>query len=141
MKAIHQRFVHGQVIFSKLTAPWINDFPDVYGIERPSMGNQHIISCIPAGIYQCMPHKSPSKGDCWQLINVPGRTDILIHPGNFASIVSIGGKIHGADTDGCLMYGFGIEENIPMITQSKQCIDYLYTTIGLKSEWQLDVRD
>lgn len=49
---------------------------------------------IPAGSYHVKPYSSPKYPDVFELRSVPGRTYILIHPGNFHR-----------NTEGCLMPG------------------------------------
>jgi hypothetical protein len=51
--------------------------------ELPWLNNQPEKSCVPAASYTCIPHDSPAHPDTWELENVPGRTNILIHNGNF----------------------------------------------------------
>ena len=67
-------------------------------IELPDKGNQHNISCIPAGEYKVVKTISPSKGECFHVLDVPGRSHILIHIGNYAT----GSKV---DTQGCILVG------------------------------------
>lgn len=74
-------------------------FPLCFTIERPWLNNQHGISCIPTGIYQVEQYNSPTKGDVWQLLNVPNRSNIEIHPANFAS-----------QLEGCIAPGDAIGE-------------------------------
>lgn len=58
--------------------------------------NQHLISCIPPGTYLCQ-WKPFHTTHHYELQNVPGRTGIFIHEGNYA------GK--KTDTDGCILLG------------------------------------
>lgn len=67
-------------------------------IELPDKGNQRKISCIPEGIYKCTKIVSPTKGHCFLLHDVPNRTAVEIHIGNYAS----GKKV---DTEGCILPG------------------------------------
>lgn len=53
-----------------------------YTIERPWLDNQSNISCIPEGLYECIPHDSGKHPATWEVTNVPGRQAILIHLGN-----------------------------------------------------------
>lgn len=144
MKLIIQRDykANPKVIFNKLFLPNNGHFPNIYGIERPWLNNQRNISCIPAGIYNCIPHISPSKGKTWLVDNVPNRDNILFaHSGNFACKVTLQNKVYEPDTDGCLIFGYGIEENIPMITESKLAISWLQKRIGLNNSFTLEIRD
>lgn len=65
-------------------------------IELPDLGNQPNCSCIPEGVYDVVKHVSPRHGKCFAVLNVPGRTDILIHKGNYTT-----------DTLGCILPGAG----------------------------------
>jgi hypothetical protein len=60
--------------------------------------------CIPAGTYSVAPYDSPKRGYRVPLVeNVPSRTEIEIHIGNFPH-----------DTDGCILIG-GSRVNEAMI--------------------------
>jgi hypothetical protein len=67
-------------------------------LELPWLNNAQHISCIPAGRYFCKPRETPGKGRHFILENVPGRSLILIHTGNYAA----GKKV---DTEGCILLG------------------------------------
>ncbi len=68
-------------------------------IELPWYNNQNNFSCIPEGIYNVIKHTSPRHGNCFKVLDVPGRTDILIHKGNYTS-----------DTLGCILPGAGFAD-------------------------------
>lgn len=57
----------------------------VKSLELPWLDNERSISCIPAGTYDCERIQHPKYGHCWLVKNVPSRTGILIHTGNYAS--------------------------------------------------------
>lgn len=63
-------------------------------LELPWKDNKRRISRIPAGRYQAMRHYSPRFGNCILLFGVKGRSEILIHYGNFYH-----------DTLGCILVG------------------------------------
>ena len=63
-------------------------------LELPWKDNKKEISCIPAGTYQVRKHNSPTFGRCFKVHDVPGRSEILIHKGNF-----------NRDTHGCILVG------------------------------------
>lgn len=67
-------------------------------LELPDLGNQNNISCIPEGTYDTVKTVSPSKGKCFHVQKVPGRSYILIHVGNYAT----GSQV---DTEGCILVG------------------------------------
>lgn len=52
-------------------------------LELSWKDNQKRVSCIPEGTYKVIKHKSPKFGDCFWIKDVPNRSEILIHPGNF----------------------------------------------------------
>ena len=70
---------HGDIVFTCFTL----ELPDLNsdGIE----GNETRKSCIPLGKYQVKRHRSPKFGQTFWVQDVPGRSAILIHPGNFFS--------------------------------------------------------
>ena len=72
-------------------------------LELPWLNNQRRISCIPKGSYKTIRHRSPKYGDCFWLQDVPGRSEILIHAGNFAG--SKNPKTGTPDTLGCILPG------------------------------------
>lgn len=72
-------------------------------IELPDLGNQRNISCIPEGIYDCQKYVSPTKGNCFHVLNVKGRDSILIHKGNYIN----GNK---RDSLGCILCGEYFED-------------------------------
>jgi hypothetical protein len=129
------------VTFGKLYLPWLKVQPDIYTIELPWKDNEPDVSCIPAGTYTLSPYSSPKHGDVWEYQNVLNRSLCLMHPANYACEVRIGEIIHPNELEGCTAPGFGIDESIPMITRSQDAMNYLRTTIGVKTTWQLEVRD
>ncbi|MBW2342488.1 MAG: hypothetical protein JRF53_00485 [Deltaproteobacteria bacterium] len=63
-------------------------------LEPPDMENVAGRSSIPAQQYTCIRHNSPRFGETFKIINVPGRKNILFHPGNLLP-----------DTAGCIVLG------------------------------------
>lgn len=57
----------------------------IKSLELPWLDNERSISCIPAGTYECERIQHPKFGHCWLVRDVPSRTGILIHSGNYAS--------------------------------------------------------
>ena len=56
----------------------------MYSIELPWKDNRAGVSCIPEGHYELVKRWSPKFGRHLQLMNVPQRKYILIHPANDA---------------------------------------------------------
>jgi len=63
-------------------------------LEPADRGNKPDVSCIPPGQYLCRRVQSPRFWDTFEVLNVPGRTLILFHPGNRMQ-----------DTEGCILIG------------------------------------
>lgn len=73
-----------------------NIFDSWYSLELPWKDNQRRVSCIPKGEYIAIKHRSPKFGLCFWLQDVPDRSEILIHKGNFHT-----------DILGCILIGKG----------------------------------
>lgn len=52
-------------------------------VELPWKENKRRVSCIPPGTYTAIKHNSPKFGPCLWIQDVPGRSEILIHPANY----------------------------------------------------------
>ncbi|MBI9080273.1 MAG: hypothetical protein JEY79_11110 [Pseudodesulfovibrio sp.] len=86
-------------------------------LEPPDKGNAPDISCIPEGVYLCKKVNSPHFGPTYEIANVPGRTNILFHPGNIKR-----------DTHGCILLGrhYGpCNGGRGVITSGATCRDFL----------------
>ncbi len=68
-------------------------------LERPWLENRRSVSCIPEGGYLCKRVNSPKFGDTFEVTNVPERSHILFHKGNFFD-----------DTHGCILTGEQYEQ-------------------------------
>jgi hypothetical protein len=66
-------------------------------LELAWNNNERGISCIPSGVYVVKRKTSFRHGQCFELQNVTGRSNILIHSGNF-----------NRDTKGCILIGSGL---------------------------------
>ena len=77
-----------------------------YSLELNDHGNAVGLSRIPAGDYLCEIAQSPKFGRVYEVKGVPGRTNILIHPGNFAADEGFG----KSDVEGCILLGNAIGE-------------------------------
>src|SRR5580700_11130593 len=74
----------------------------VYSIELPWKNNQARVSCIPVGRYELVKRWSPKFGRHLQIMDVPGRELILIHPANEALR-----ELKGCIAPVCLITGAG----------------------------------
>jgi hypothetical protein len=52
-------------------------------LELPWLNNQSRISCIPSGVYKVVKRHSAKFGNHFHITNVPDRSYILIHAGNY----------------------------------------------------------
>jgi len=98
---VHDVFkTHAQ--FATIKLPWLNNKPN--------------ISCIPPGTYTAKKILSPTFGWCIQILNVPNRTNILLHFGNFYT-----------NTKGCILTG----NSFAHINQDFQ-IDITNSSVAIK---------
>jgi len=70
------------------------NIPFALTVERPWLNNQKGISCIPGGSYSCRRVDSPKFGNTFEVVDVPGRSEILFHKGNLSD-----------DSHGCIIIG------------------------------------
>lgn len=74
-------------------------------VELPWRDNARGVSCIPEGSYICAITNSPHFGKVFKVFAVEGRSDILLHWGNWGGDESKGLK---TDTDGCIILGLNV---------------------------------
>ena len=100
-------------------------------IERPWLGNQREISCIPCGDYPLVRVNSPRFGaDMWEIGDVPDRSHILIHVANTAG-----------DIMGCVGLGVGLYGNLAGVANSRKAITEFYALTQAASSLDITVRD
>lgn len=73
-----------------------------FTLELQWMDNEPKRSCIPTGTYECSMRKSPKFGWTYHVKDVPDRSYILIHSGNFAGDERLGYK---NNVLGCILLG------------------------------------
>lgn len=74
-----------------------------YTLELPWRDNASDVSCVPAGTYTAkFQHSNHFKTDLYHLQDVPNRSDVMIHSGNFGGDKSLGYK---SDILGCILLG------------------------------------
>lgn len=86
-------------ILGSLTVYSDNESTDFCTLELPYKNNQRNVSCIPCGKYKVSKRFSEKYGNHFKVENVPNRSDILIHVGNYPS-----------DTRGCILIGTDIRD-------------------------------
>ena len=96
-----------------------------FTVERPWLDNQPNVSCIPDGDYKMARVDSPKFGPgMWEIVNVLGRTHILLHVANTPRNV-----------EGCLGVGLSVYPDLKGVGSSRNGIDEFYLlTSGLAEE-------
>jgi hypothetical protein len=103
MKAILTReMTTDEGTFGTLTLSRGGHFMSLATLELPWKNNQRNISCIPEGVYKTILVASPRFGRVYGVQDVPNRSSILIHAGNFAGDTSKG---YRSDVAGCILVG------------------------------------
>lgn len=72
-----------------------------YSLELPWRDNRPNVSCIPPGTYP-LAWRISRRFKAYHIKNVPSRSAILIHSGNFAGDIEKGFKTH---VQGCVLLG------------------------------------
>ena len=110
-----------------------------HSAELPWRDNASRVSCIPAGRYICRPYSSPKFPDVYEVTDVPGRSAILIHSGNFAGDTTKGLR---SDVLGCILLGLGRDwlYGQKAVTSSRAALDKLRAVIG-KGSFVLVITD
>jgi hypothetical protein len=118
-------------VFGRLVFPGFS----CYTVEMPWKGNQRNKSCIPLGVYECVWRGLVGNAPAWRVLNVPGRTGVLIHIGNHAGDVDMGRM---ANSEGCILPGSYIAL-VPNVSgnrlqfgvgSSRAALEKLYSLIG-----------
>lgn len=81
---------------------YLNDDLVCRTLELPWRENRSMASCVPAGVYQVNYMAQSGSGkyrDVYHVTNVPGRSQILVHAGNYAGDKALG---YASDLLGCI---------------------------------------
>lgn len=90
-------------------------------LELPWLNNQSKKSCIPPGVYEYFIRRNASRGTVIELLDVPDRTNVQIHAGNWTS-----------DSLGCILVGTSLALQAgtrPMVRTSNPKLKALLSTI------------
>lgn len=115
----------------------------LYTVERPWLNNKRGESCIPDGTYKLALRESPvvnrtSWGkykEGWEIQNVPDRTYIMIHPGNWPY-----------NFQGCIGLGQGYEvlkgKQGPQmaVTRSQLAMKTFMEAMDPEKNWEIVIR-
>lgn len=100
---------------------WCGDF-QCFTLELPWLGNETNVSCVPEGVYEYEKRISPGKKyEVIELKDVPGRTFIQIHAGNYTRQIL-----------GCVLVGNALlyidRDSIPDVANSMNTLEKLLKT-------------
>jgi hypothetical protein len=100
--------------------------------EPPWRDNRQSISCIPNGEYECKRVDSPKFGNVYQICNVPNRSHILIHAGNWVGDEEMNLR---CDSYGCIVVGMNIGtiHGQKAVLSSRSAIEELNRRLGEES--------
>lgn len=106
--------------------------PFVLTLEPPWKNNQQKISCIPPGRYTCRRVRSPRFGWTFQIMDVPERTHVLFHRGNFLY-----------ETEGCVLVAeeFSGTWDKPFLASSERGFNEFLKLMDGVLEFQLNIVD
>jgi hypothetical protein len=90
-----------------------------YTLERPWLENISDISCIPCGAYRCTFKNHEKLGDVYIINDVPLRSGILIHVGNY---------VH--ESHGCILLGLGRDIEKKTVVSSRLAIKQFVELMG-----------
>jgi len=100
----------------------------LYCVELPYLDNKNQISCIPAGEYKIKKYYSNKFKNCFKILNVKDRTNVLIHSGNtvnaFKDSTGYNWKV---ESHGCLLVCLSInrQEQYPIGKFSHKALEFL----------------
>lgn len=97
-----------------------HDHPPLFTLENPLRATT-VDSRIPGGDYICTPYSGTKFKDVYLVKDVPNRTAILFHVGNFER-----------DTEGCILVGLGagMMKSEPAVMQSQDGFAIFKAVIG-----------
>lgn len=108
-----------------------NEIFRCYTLELPWKNNSTNVSCIPAGKYRVIKRFSDQYQNHFHILNVPGRSMILIHTGNFYT-----------QTKGCILAGTGLSDinadGLKDVTNSKIAMSKLNQIMPDKFEISIE---
>lgn len=107
MKILIERYSYGEMqTLGSLFLLSDNDtiLSKYHTLELPNKDNRRRVSCIPEGEYIAVKHSSPKYSECFWIQDVPNRSEILIHKGNFyfdiLGCILIGSDLRDLNKDG-----------------------------------------
>ncbi len=108
-----------------------------YTVEKPWLNNKPFESCLPAGNYKLVPHKSPRYGNVFCIVNED--TGVTVHKEawskRYACLFHVAN--YARDVLGCV--GVGKRHYNNMVTKSKESLDKLYEIAPLSETHNLKI--
>lgn len=102
-------------------------------LELPWKNNDNEVSCIPSGKYKVTFYNSPTKGEVLLLHNVPNRSMIEIHYGNYYTQIL-----------GCILVGKSHtkinNDAVIDISKSKYTLDKIISILKKTNEEEFDLK-
>ena len=111
-------------IYDNILAKWDT-------LELPWLNNERRKSCIPLGNYKCKKHISPKFGRTLWVQDVPNRSEILIHSGNYHTQI-LGCILVGKDLKD--INGDGYLDVVRSKVAMKELMDSLHDQTGIMLE-------
>jgi hypothetical protein len=101
-------------------------------LEPPDKENQANISSIPAQQYICEKINSPRYGSTFQIMNIPGRSNVLFHAGNIVD-----------HTKGCIILGqfFGKLKGQRAVLNSGNTFKTFMQLLASENEFHLTIKE
>ena len=101
-------------------------------LENPWINNKPFESCIPIGSYECKRYQSQRFGNTFKIMNVSGRSGILLHWGN-----------QDSHTKGCILVGeeFGYIGKNPAILSSKRGFKEFLSKVDDVDDFELIIKN
>ena len=106
--------------------------------ELPERENRQCKSCIPEGLYKVVPYSSKKYPEHYHVLQVKGRSGILIHQGNFCGDIEKG---YLTNVQGCILVGrqIGSIQGQKAVLSSRLAMNDLRDILG-KSPFTLEIR-
>ena len=114
-------------------------------LEDPWLDNERNISCIPSGVYYCVSFISTRFGKTYYVEDVPSRSGIIFHSGNWAGVPGVSKGKEAGDTQGCILPGsrFGRlrwRGGATGVLHSKKAFKGFLQAVDSDKEFQLTIR-
>ena len=104
-----------------------DNVPMCLTLEDPWIDNKRNVSCIPHGVYEAQRYSSKKFGNTFVVMDVPDRSGIIIHAGNWAGYRNVSTGANAGDTQGCILLGLSC--GVP--NQSRGAVGVLSSAVAM----------